>query len=75
MENCVEICKECMEDGKKYGLRAKKNLQEPQQFIAVDKKEKKEIKKKAKGHAYSIIVLVLIDYYPQILDFIASKIK
>ena len=44
------------------------------QFKAVDKKEKKEMKKKAKGHVM-LYRSCFQDYYPQILDFIVSKVK
>jgi len=43
-------------------------------FKPVDKKEKKEMKKKAKGHAM-LYNSCFQDYYPQILDFIVSKVK
>ena len=52
----------------------KKKLTKSSKFIAVDKKEKKEMKKKAKGHDI-LFRSCFNSYYPQILDFIASKVK
>jgi len=52
----------------------KEKLTSSKQFKAVDKKEKKEMKKKAKGHAM-LHHSCFEDYYPQILDFISAKIK
>mgnify|MGYP006146057889 CR=1 FL=1 len=40
----------------------------------IDHKEKKEMKKKAKGHDM-LYYSCFQDYYPQILDFIVSKVK
>jgi len=52
----------------------KKKLRSAKKFIAVDKKEKKAMMKKAKGH--NMLYRECFDsYYPQILDFIASKVK
>ena len=52
----------------------KKKLTSAKKFIAVDKKEKKAMKKKAKGH--NMLNRDCFDsYYPQILDFIASRVK
>ena len=43
-------------------------------IVEVDKKEKKAMKKKAKGH--NMLYRECFDsYYPQILDFIASRVK
>ena len=50
----------------------KEKLTKSSQFIAVDKKEKKEMKKKAKGHDI-LYRSCFNSYYPQILDFIAKK--
>ena len=52
----------------------KEKLTSTKQFKAIDKKEKKEMKKKAKGHAM-LHHSCFQDYYPQILDFISAKIK
>ena len=52
----------------------KEKLTNASKFIAVDKKEKKEMKKKAKGHDI-LFRSCFNSYYPQILDFIASKVK
>jgi hypothetical protein len=43
-------------------------------FKPVDKKEMKEMKKKARGHVM-LYYSCFQDYYPQILDFIVSKVK
>ena len=52
----------------------KKKLRSAKKFIPVDKKEKKAMMKKAKGH--NMLYRECFDsYYPQILDFIASKVK
>ena len=50
----------------------KEKLTKASKFIAVDKKEKKEMKKKAKGHDI-LFRSCFNSYYPQILDFIAKK--
>ena len=52
----------------------KKKLRSAKKFISIDKKEKKAMMKKAKGH--NMLYRECFDsYYPQILDFIASKVK
>jgi hypothetical protein len=43
-------------------------------FKPVDKKEMKEMKKKAKGHVM-LYRSCFQDYYPQIFDFIVAKIE
>ena len=53
-----------------YAIYSKKH----KGFKPVDKKEMKEMKKKAKGHVM-LYRSCFQDYYPQILDFIVSKVK
>ena len=60
-------------DGKLNGLKVKAKLTSENKFITLDKKLKKEMKKKGAGH--QLVSYSCFDYYhPKIIKFIESRI-